>query len=226
LTQPSIKGSVVVAMVEAVQKLLQSGAISEEELEDRLSSEAFELIQQPIAASRWYDIRAAHSLGKLLIDVAGHGDPDFMRGRGEVLAERLLKGGLYAQLEFVKRMNLDRHTDPKARFEAFGRDLRLVVTLGSSMFNFGRWAVRPDPERDGCYCIEVHEASALSDVGTMATEGFMNRLMKEIRLAARWCMERPRPDLVVYKMDQPLSVAMKSDSTSEASVDQSRGRVR
>jgi hypothetical protein len=217
LTQPSIKGSAITATVEDVQKLVQKGVISEKELEQRLTGGALALVRQPIVVSSWYDMRAVASLVELLWDVEGHGDPAYMRRRGEEIGERLLQGGLYAQLEFVKRKKLDPHTDGKARFEAFGRDLRLVTTISGSMYNFGRWSVRPDPERAGRYLIEVHEATAVPVPTSLATEGFMNHLMKEMRELARWQMERPRPDLVVYIMDQPLCVREQADSSADAS---------
>jgi len=225
LPNPSIKGSAITGTREDVQKLVQDGVISEAELERRLAPDALALVQKPIAASQWYDMRAVASLVELLWDVEGHGDPAYMRSRGEEIAERLLEAGLYAQLEFVKRSKLDQQIDPKTRFEAFGRDLRLMNTLSGSMLNFGRWTSRPDPEFEGRYLIEIHEATALPVPTSLATEGFINRLMKEMREAARWRLERPRPDLVVYRMDRPLSVAAPSDS-SAASLLQSHGNER
>jgi len=225
LPNPSIKGSAITGTLEDVQKLVQKGVVSETELERRLTPDALALVQEPIAASQWYDMRAVASLVELLWDVEGHGDPAYMRRRGEQIAERLLEAGLYAQLEFVKRSKLDQQSDPKARFEAFGRDLRLINTLSGSMLNFGRWISRPDPEYDGRYLIEIHEATALPVPTSLATEGFINHLMKEMREAARWRLERPRPDLVVYRMDRPLSVAAAADSAAGVVQSQAGGRA-
>jgi len=222
LPNPSIKGSAITGTVEDVQKLVQTGLISETDLERRLTPDALALVRKPIAASQWYDMRAVASLVELLWDVEGHGDPAYMRRRGEAIAERLLQAGLYAQLEFVKRSKLDQQTDPRGRFEAFGRDLRLVNTLSGSMLNFGRWTSRPDPEYEGRYLVEIHEATELPVPTSLATEGFINRLMKEMREAARWRLERPRPDLVVYRMDRPLSVAALSDSSAAGAVESER----
>jgi hypothetical protein len=226
LPKPSIKGSAITGTVEDVRKLVQSGAISEKELEKRLTGGALALIRQPIAASQWYDIRAVASVVELLWDVEGHRDPAYMRRRGEEISERLLQAGLYTQLDFVKRSKLDQETDPKALFEAFGRDLRLMNTLSGSMLNFGRWTSRPDPEYEGRYIVEIHDAAALPVATSLATEGFMNRILKEMRLAARWCLERPRPDLVVYRMDRPLSVGAPSESAMDASFAPSHHRER
>jgi len=225
LTQPSIKGSAITGTVEDVRKLVQTGAISETELERRLTKEALALVRQPILSSQWYEIQAVASLVELLWEVEGHGDAAYMRRRGEEIAERLLKAGLYAQLEFVKRKKLDQHSDPKTRFEAFGRDLRLIATLSGSMLNFGRWTSRPDPEHKGRYLIEIHEAAALPVPTALATEGFMNRISKEIDEAHCWRMERPRLDLVVYTMDRPLSIATPPDPSADAG-GQPRGRER
>ena len=226
MPDPSIKGSAITTTAEDVRKLVQSGVVSETELERRLTPDALALVRQPIAAAQWYDIRAVTSLVELLWDIEGHGDPAYMRRRGEEIAERLLHAGLYAQLEFVKRVKLDPHTDPRARFEAFGRDLRLMTSLSGSMLNFGRWTSRPDPAYEGRYLIEIHEAIAFPVPTSLATEGFINRLMREMREAARWHVERPRPDLIVYRMDRPLSIAALSDSSPEAVPVQAHSRER
>jgi hypothetical protein len=225
LTQPSIKGSAITGTVEDVKKLVQKGAISEKELEQRLTGGALALVGQPIVVSGWYDMRAVASLVELLWDVEGHGDPAYLRRRGEETAERLLQAGLYTQLEFVKHHKLDGRSDAKARFEAFGRDLRRIVTLSGSIYNFGRWSVRPDPEREGRYLIEIHEATALPVPTSLATEGFLNRIAKE-HGTHLWRMERPRPDLVVYIMDRPLGVFTPSDPPANARVVPSAGRER
>jgi len=228
LTQPSIKGSAITGTVEDVQKLVQKGVISEKELEQRLTGGALALVRQPIAVSSWYDMRAVASLVELLWDVEGHGDPTYMRRRGKEIAEHLLQAGLYAQLEFAKHNKLGQHTDGKARFEAFGRDFRRIITLSGSIYNFGRWSVRLDPEHEGRYLIEIHEATDLPVPTSLATEGFINRVMQEIRVAARWRMERPRPDLVVYIMDRPLGEADSSADASgmTASLEELRAAVR
>ena len=226
MPNPSIKGSAITSTVEDVQKLVQTGVLSETELERRLTRDGLALVRQPIAAAQWYDMRAVTSVAELLWDVEGRGDPEYMRRRGEETAERLLQGGLYSQLEFLKRLNLDQHTSPEARFKAFGRDLRLINTLSGSIFNFGLWTSRPDPEHEGHYLIEIQEATALPIPTSLATEGFLNRIMKEIRESARWRLERPRKDLVVYRMDRPLSVAASPDSSTDAGIAPSRPQER
>jgi hypothetical protein len=226
LPNPSIKGSAITSTVEDVQKLVQTGVLSEHELERRLTLDALALVRQPIAASQWYDMRAVTSVVELLWEVEGRSNPEYMRRRGEEIAERLLQGGLYSQLEFVKRLNLDQHTSPEARYKAFDRDLRLMNTLSGSIFNFGLWTSRPDPEHEGRFLIEIQQATALPIPTSLATEGFLNRIMKEIRESARWCLERPRPDLVVYRMDRPLSVAPSGVPSTDAGVAQSHPHPR
>src|SRR6516225_8130403 len=69
LPNPSIKGSAITSTVEDVQKLVQTGVLSEHELERRLTLDALALVRQPIAASQWYDMRAVTSVVELLWEV-------------------------------------------------------------------------------------------------------------------------------------------------------------
>jgi hypothetical protein len=200
---PSIKGSVFAAVVEDVQKLLASGALARTEAARWLRSEDLALLGQTIVVSNWYDIRTYTRMNELLRDVAGNGDSEYLRERGRETARRLLEAGLYAQLEYLQRAEVSRATDPQARFEAFGRDLRLLSTISGSILSFSRWT--PRPEEDGRrYRIEVSEALDFPEVLCWRSDGFVNEMARHHGDSDLWRWERPSAELVIFRMARPL----------------------
>jgi hypothetical protein len=200
---PSIKGSVFAGVVEDVQKLFASGALARTEAARWLRSEDLQLLGQTIVVSNWYDIRAYTRMNELLRDVAGHGNSEYLRERGRETARRLLDAGFYAQLEYLQRAEVSRVTDPRARFEAFGRDLRLLSTISGSILSFSRWT--PRPEEDGLrYRIEVSEALDFPEVLCWRSDGFVNEMASRHGDGDLWRWERPSAELVVFRMTRTL----------------------
>ncbi|HME71489.1 MAG TPA: hypothetical protein VKM54_16700 [Myxococcota bacterium] len=163
-TLPSIKGAVFATVVEDVVKLVSSEEISENELARRLTPEDLELLEQPIQAAAWYDIRVYTRFLELLRDTTGEERNDYLIGRGARSAERLLQAGIYHQLEYVKRMQLGKAVSPQEQFLAYRRDLRLCLTLSYSIFNFAHQEIKVDSEHEGRYVIELSEAGAFPEV--------------------------------------------------------------
>lgn len=201
-TQPSIKGSVFASVVEEVNKLVTRGAISKAELARRLPAEDRALLEQPIATASWYDVRAYTRMNELLRDVEGGGN-DYLRDRGRQTARRLLEAGFYAQLEYLQRTEVGRTTGARARFEAFGRDLRKLTTLSASILNFSRWTPKADPKREGYYLIEVSDAKDFPDVLAWRSEGLMNEMAVHHGTSDLWRWERVSADLIVFRMTRP-----------------------
>jgi len=50
----------------------------------------------------------------------------------------MIEAGLYQQMQYVRRVRVQENPDPKARFEAYGHDMRLLVTLSGSILSFSR----------------------------------------------------------------------------------------
>lgn len=211
-----MKGSMIITVAEDARKLIQKEAISKKELEGRLDPAALALLENPIARALWYDIGAVTKIVLLLWEIEGDRDPEYMIRRGADVMERLLRGGLYPQLEYLRRVNLQKHSDRNARLRAFERDLRLINTLSASALNFSHWSFRPDPEREGCFLIEITQAEALPETTCWATQGFVNRIMEEMGTTARWQWKRTRPDLVVLRMDHPLDDKEAADVAARA----------
>src|SRR5262245_725080 len=120
---PSVKGSLIAASIEDINKLVQAGTLSKAELERRLEPGDLEVLSHGVQMGGWYDIRIHARMLELLKDVEGEGSNEYLRRRGEQSAERLLNAGLYQQLEYLNRTQMAHNADPQARFLAFGRDL-------------------------------------------------------------------------------------------------------
>jgi hypothetical protein len=201
---PSIKGSAFSFVVERTLKLVSAGEVSRKELARRLPPDSLSIIDQPIHAIEWYDIRIYAQLMELLRDVAGGGQNEYLIRHGEYAAERLLQKGLYQQMEYLKRLQLGKATDAKGRYEAFGRDLRLLVTITPSILNFGHQEVKGDPEHADRYMLETSDATAYPEVLCWTTQGFNNRMAAAHDSPDLWCWERPRLDLVRFRMTRSL----------------------
>jgi len=201
---PSIKGSLLSSIVESILKLMSEAQISHEELERRLQPGDLQILDSKIQLTQWYDVRCYERLVKLLRDVEGGGHNEYLRQRGAQAAERLLKAGLYQQMEYLSRTQAAKVTDPKERFLAFGRDLRLLTTLSANLVSFSRWEARPDPEWPDRYRIEISEATDYPEVLAWQTDGLINRMATQHGEPNLWQWERVRPDLIVFRMNRSL----------------------
>lgn len=202
---PSIKGSAVTRLIEDVAKLLSSGALSRAEAGRWLVPEDFALLEREVVISSWYDVRCYARLSQLLLDVEGHGDPEYLRLRGRHTAQRLLESGLYSQFEYLQRIGTSRPRDPDAAVAAFGRDLRMLTTMSGSMFNFTRWTSRPDPEFARRHRLEVSEARDFPEVLCWSTDGFVNQMAAQHRGSPDlWTWKREAADRIVFRMTADL----------------------
>jgi len=197
---PSIKGSVFGGVVDGVIQLLERKEISEDDLARWLEPEDVALLDQQILVANWYDIRSYDRMNALLLEVAGGGDTEFFRQQGRETALRLLEGGLYSQLEYLRRVETQTKTDELGRYEAFGRDLRLLASLSASILNFSRWTSRPDPDAELRYLIDVTEASAFPDSLCWRSDGFVNGMAEVHDRFDMWRWERTAPDRIVFRM--------------------------
>lgn len=198
---PSIKGSAFCKVVEDVHKLLAGQALSKSEAERWLEPDDFALLDREVVVSRWYDIRCYARMCELLLAVEGHGNPEYLRGRGRATARRLLEAGLYAQLEYLQRTESSRAQDRQERFAALGRDLRLLTTLSASILNFSKWSSRRDPDHARRYLLEVSEAADVPEVLCWTSDGLVNEMATHHGGGEDlWRWERVRRDLILFRM--------------------------
>jgi hypothetical protein len=198
-TVPSIKGLLLALDVEDVKALVRTGRLTRVELARRLEPRILTLLDQPIQNGLWYDVDVDVRLLEILKDVSGKGD-DCLVARGAEAARKLHAAGLYPQFEYLSRMQVARESDPDARSRAFGRDMRILTTLSSSSFNFGRWTTSDDAERPGRLRIDITDALAFPEAFCFTTLGFMNWISEQAGLPDLWRWERPAPDRVVFRM--------------------------
>lgn len=201
---PSIKGSVFSGHVEQLLKLVSSGEVSRDEIARHLEPSDMAILDNPIHASQWYDIRAYERILLLRRDIEGDGSNECLLRYGADSAERLLKGGIYQQFDYLRRTEVSKHSDAETRFHAFGSDLRLLVSLHGTLLNFSRVGVKVDPERNDRYVIEHSEATGYPEVLCWTTQGFFNRMAVEHGAEDLWYWQRPSPDLVRYRMNRSI----------------------
>jgi hypothetical protein len=203
-TPPSIKGRIFAPAVEDLQKLVADDAVDRAGLARWLRPQDFSLLDAPIVATEWYAIDTYARILDALRDVAGGGRNDYLCQRGVRSAERLLEAGLYQQFEYLNRTQVQRETDPRARFLAFGRDLKLLTTLSSSILSFSRWEAKPSEDEAERYVIEVSEAADFPDNLGWTSEGFVNGMAKIHGDSDLWRWRRAARDRVVFRMIRPI----------------------
>jgi hypothetical protein len=197
---PSIKGTVFSVVVEDTKKLLASGRVSQRDAGHYLQPEDLAPLEQPIAISGWYDIRSYTRMSELLRDIEGNGSNEYLRQLGRNTARRLIAAGLYAQMEYLNRVEALRTQDGPARSAAFGRDLRKLNTLSASILNFSRWSHMPDPDRPGRYWIEITEAREFPEVLAWRSDGFINEMAARHSGEDLWTWCRIAPDHIRFRM--------------------------
>jgi hypothetical protein len=201
---PSIKGGVFSLAIEDLSKLVADETISRDEVARRLEPGDLEYLDEEIRLTGWYDIRAYARIVELLKELEGGGSNEYLRMRGARSAEHLLQAGLYQQLEYLKRTQLEQENDPRARFLAFGRDLRLLATMSGTVLSFTSWKSKPDPAYDDRYVIEVSDANDFPETLCWTSDGFINQMATRHGEPALWGWDRPRRDFVIYRMLRPV----------------------
>jgi len=201
---PSIKGSVLAGHAETLQKYLASRTIDPAVLEARFRPGELELLAGPIQAVAWYDVGTYARVVEFLRDFVGEGDNGYLIASGRRTAEALIRSGRHQQMDYLRRTQYRDKDDPQERFVAFGRDLRLLCSISQSILNFVRTEVKPDPEHPDRWMQELHTTAAYPEVLCWTTQGFCNRMAEEHHAPELWRWERPRPELVLFRMNYAL----------------------
>ena len=193
-SEPCIKGSALSSVVEDVRALCDSGRISAEHLEVALEPADIAVLGSKIQPALWYPIQSYARLTRLLLDVAGRGDPQYVVDRGARAAQRLWESGLYVQLEHGEEKAAKARRTGGVMSE---RDARMITTLSGAIFNFTRWSYRagaPDS------VIEVSEAADWPEVSVWAARGFLEYVVSRLRrVETRVEATRVAPDRVEFQ---------------------------
>jgi hypothetical protein len=199
---PSIKGSIFGLAIQDLLKLVTEGQISRAELEAKLAPGDAAYLDRQIQLAGWYDVRVYGRLLELLKEVAGDGKTQYLRERGARSARALLDAGLYQQMEYLKRLQVSGLQDPQERFLAFGRDLRLLMSM--QLHNFGTRKVSVDPDFAYRYIIEFLDVEAYPEALCWTTDGFINAMAKQHSDSDLWYWERPQPGTLRFKMKRSV----------------------
>jgi hypothetical protein len=207
---PSIKGSIFKGAIADLLRLQEEGRLSEEKVDAYLAAEDLAFLDGEISPASWYPIESYARLMQLLGDVEGAGKDAYFVERGRASARRLMETGFYQQLSFLSRWGTrtdTESTDPSVVVANYARNLRMVISLASAIYNTGKWVIEPDPEHAGRVSIAVREATAYSDPMRLAIEGFLNECSRSARedLAHLHVSERPAPDLILFRMTRDIA---------------------
>jgi hypothetical protein len=197
-----IKGTAISTVVEDVKRLVDEGHISREDLKSRLEASDLALLEAKIEPISWYDIDAYRRMMELLRDLEGAGDPHYWFRRGARSAAHLIELGFYQQMEYLKRLEVSNTMDPEEKLRAWGRDLRLLVTLSGSLINFGEWQAVLDPDQPDRYRIEICGVTGVPEPFWHAAEGFLCEMMSRARddwPERFFIFQRIDADRVVYR---------------------------
>lgn len=203
-TEPSLKGSVLTDLVEDINKLVADGELPRDRVERRLAPEDLAILDGPVVVSHWYSVEFYRRAAELLRDTVGGGRNEYLRQRGFRRGRKLIEAGLYQQMEYASRAKVQEEVSPERRFAAYGRDLRLFVTLSRSILNFTRWTPMVDPDHADRHRIVVDEAAAYPDALAWATEGLIDSMAANHGLSDLWSHTRTRPDQIVFRMTRSL----------------------
>lgn len=201
---PSIKGSVVASHAEVLKKYLDRAQVEESVLASRFESGDLDVLLDRIDLAAWYDIGTYRRMMEFLRDHDGGGDPQYLIDAGRRTAENLIRAGIHQQFEYLRRTQHSKYDDPRERFLAFGRDLRLLATITGSILNFCETRVVEDPEHANRWVIQNREAEAYPEVLCWTTLGFTNRMAEEHGAPDLWYWERPSPDVMQMRMKREI----------------------
>jgi hypothetical protein len=158
-----VKGVSFIRTIALVQGLVERGLVSQEALTVQLSPAALALLDQKIEPSLWYPLAEVDELSRLLVDIEGHGDPDYMRGVGAGALGTLLERDTFRS--FIEG----------AMRQKEGGDGKTLVQLAGLIYDFGRWHFEGDDLRR--FVVVMEDAEALPDVAAQTAAGFIEALV-------------------------------------------------
>lgn len=162
MPEPSVKGTLVQAAVSELRELEQQGSVSRATLERDLKPDDLELLDDDLLVSAWYSMA---SYGRILEAIAAakgrDADEDSVE-TGRQGAHRLVKMGLYRQLD-------ERTAE---RWEE--RVGKLLLSVASLLWNFGGWEWLGMDETG--FRIRFQGASPMPRSYALRTQGFVEYL--------------------------------------------------
>ncbi|HBZ71180.1 MAG TPA: hypothetical protein DEP35_16190 [Deltaproteobacteria bacterium] len=181
MSGPAIKGAVLRGIVEQVIQLRDEGKIDATQLEFRLGREGMACLEGKIQPATWYPIEAYGRMRELLQEVEGRGQDQYTIDAGAASARRLIEGGHYAQLDYLKRWREYVPTghleiDHENQTALFRQQILLVRTIHDSLFNFATQKLVPDTEFPRRFQLETWDDGMMPRVCRLAVLGFWNEM--------------------------------------------------
>lgn len=200
-TRAAIKGSVVANHAEVLKKYLDQHHPEEALLERHFEAGELDTLMDRIDPTAWYDIEMYRRLLEFLRDHDGGGSNAYLEEGGRRSAENLIRAGIHAQFEYLRRTQHADKISAEERSGAFGRDLRLLSTISASILNFTESSVIPDPDRPLRWIIQNDATHPYPEVLCWTAQGFSNRMAEEHGAGRQlWSWKRRSPTLVQFHM--------------------------
>jgi len=79
-----------------------------------------------------------------------------------------------------------------------------LCSITGSILNFAVQSVVQDPEHEYRWIIQHGEAADYPEVLCWTSQGFSNRMAEEHGAPDIWYWERPRPDIVQFRMNREI----------------------
>jgi len=208
VAEPCIKGSVFKGVIDDLARLQENGRVSQEDVDAQLAAEDLAFLEGETSPSAWYPMESYGRFMQLLGEIEGAGKDAYFVGRGRASARRLMESGLYQQLAFLSRWETPSGSDGDDQLviAAYARNLRMVSSLASAIYNVGKWEIEPDPDHPKRISIAVREARAYTEPMRLAIEGFLNECSRATRgqLDNLFASERPSQDLILIRMTRDI----------------------
>ena len=194
MSEPSIKGTAFEAVWVDVNRLVEEGRFSRDDLEVRLTAEDLEILEaKPLPAS-WVPMETHRRLSELLMELEGRGDPQYVVERGRAAAERLFP--IYQQLRRGEEIGSEMREEGADWRESDGR---LMASISNALFNFSAWSFEAEDETS--FRIIVTEAEGLPEIALYAAVGFIEYTASRVTgRPARVSYEREGPGEIVFTL--------------------------
>jgi len=189
MQQPSIKGVAFCHTVARLQTFLESGQVTEEQVEVRLEAQDLRFLDEKIEPTLWYPIASAGRIDELVVELSGREREEYFVACGlEEVASVFSKGVFETFIEGAQKM--------EARA---AETLTLLASLG---FNFGRWTYEEISFKE--LTVQAREVAPLPESVRYTVQGIILGLGRKLRNTdVEISSQRPLQDQIIYRILLP-----------------------
>jgi hypothetical protein len=185
MQQPSIKGAAFCGTVARLPACLESGQVTEEQVELRLEAQDLRFLDEKIEPTLWYPIASAGRIDELVGDLSGQECEEYFVACGLEEVDTVFSKGVFETfIEGARKME--------------GRIGETLTRLASLGFNFGRWTY--EEVSYGEFSIQAREVAPLPESIRYTVQGLILGLARKLRdIDVEISSQRLRPDVVTYR---------------------------